>query len=174
MCRMTWKVNTNAERPPQYRKRAGFTGTRHGLTARQGQALDDLISELNPTEFHHGNCVGADAAAAAGVDLFRGVDLIGDCQIVAHPGRSANGTEEEDAKLRAELTCNDDVRPVKTHFARNRDIVAESDYLIACPSHEGELTMGGTAYTVNYALKKGYPVFIVRPSGEIERPQLEK
>ena len=55
----------------------GFTGTRHGMTPQQIEALNALLPVADPTaEFHHGDCLGADAVAqriaqhqAAGYDV---------------------------------------------------------------------------------------------------------
>ena len=43
--------------------RIGLTGTREGMTEQQKRSLIQLLAEYRPTEFHHGDCVGADAEA---------------------------------------------------------------------------------------------------------------
>lgn len=139
----------------------GFSGTRNGMTDAQRAALIGLFGQLEPTEFHHGACKGADASAAFIADDSKGV------WIVAHPGKSAKGGENEWLDQCA-MECSDDVRDTKTHFARNRDIVNETDLLIACPPCQPLPASGGTAYTVGYAGKVGKPVKIIWPSGIVE------
>lgn len=69
----------------QPRLRVGFTGTRHGMTPAQTETfvatLRELEASLGPlAEFHHGDCVGADAEAHCLVRLhFR------ECYIILHP-----------------------------------------------------------------------------------------
>ena len=143
----------------------GFTGTRHGLTDSQRAALGTLIVfdiESKPVQFHHGACKGADAEAAA---LVRHIDP--DSFIVAHPGKSAAGDDNEwldDDSLEA----SDEVRDASTHFARNRDIVDETEMLIGCPGVGTWQSRGGTFYTMDYARKKNKPVKVIWPDGRIE------
>ena len=60
------------------------------------------------------------------------------------------------------------VRKAKSYLARNRDIVDDSDKLIALP--EGSYRSGsGTWYTINYAIMTGVPVEICYPDGSIEQ-----
>lgn len=141
--------------------KTGFTGTRRGMSPKQEVAVTALLIKLNPTEVHHGDCIGADEDFAA----------ISHChceprpKIVAHPGKIANGGDNE---LRANSPYNDEVRETKTHFARNREIVDESDAVIATPFESERQPTGGTWYTVGYAKKKKKRLYIVWPSGTIE------
>lgn len=137
----------------------GFTGTRHGMTAEQLAAFAELLANADGDQFHHGDCVGADAEAAKiAYDL--------GWQIICHP------PEKTEHQANTTFHRADNRRQPKSHFARNRDIVNESDLLIACPQYMEPITpatMGGTAYTVNYARKQGKPVWIVRPDGSVEK-----
>ena len=56
----------------------GFTGTRNGMTGQQNEAIRKWIAKNKPSEFHHGDCVGADAEAH---DLFEGAGA----EIYIHP-----------------------------------------------------------------------------------------
>ena len=141
----------------------GFTGTRNGMTAEQKAALVAMLipEAVEPCEerhqFHHGDCIGADYEAA-GIAYYNGF------RVICHP--------PIDITRRAYFGINAEDRKPKSHFARNRDIVDESDMLIATPQYMGPITKdtkGGTAYTVNYARKVGKPVWIVRPDGSIEK-----
>lgn len=90
--------------------------------------------------------------------------------VVAHPGKSSSGGENEWLSVPA-LQASDEVRQVKTHFARNRDIAFECEELIAMPRHTQRPqngTGGGTWYTVGQAEKQGKPVRIIWPDGVVE------
>lgn len=142
----------------------GFTGTRNPITAAQQTAIRELLycNQGNHWEFHHGACKGADSYAAIEAYALN-------YHTVAHPGKSANGGDNEWlCPIALEHSC--EVRETKQHFARNRDIVNESQMLIACPQHREPITKatrGGTAYTICYARDHGKPIFIVWPNGEI-------
>lgn len=130
----------------------GFTGTRFGMTQSQRAIVMDLIAELEITEAHHGDCVGADAQFHKAAEQIK-------ARLVVHP--------PVDESHRARCWPWDEVRPVKTHFARNRDIVDESDVLIGTPFDATEQPKGGTWYTINYARKRGKRLFIVWPDGSV-------
>lgn len=141
----------------------GFTGTRNGMTEPQRLAFSVLVLRLNAnalngiTEFHHGDCVGADfeAAHCASMNLPH-------AKIVCHP--------LADDSLRGYFPCNHDTREPKTYFARNRDIVNETDLLIAAPwqaTRPAAKTGGGTWQTVEHAAKIGKPVRIVWSDGSV-------
>jgi len=165
-----WERDQQPKEPsqPDDRKRffgVGFTGTREGMTSEQCSAFYQVISELPEfeIEFHHGDCIGADDNAADIFDDWRHEPGEGELRIVCHP--------PIDATHRAWNKRADETRKPKTHFARNRDIVDESEMLIACPQYMGPITKdtkGGTAYTVNYARKQKKRIVIIRPDGSIE------
>lgn len=143
--------------------RIGFTGTRHGMSAEQKEVLIAMLipEAVEPSaerhQLHHGDCIGADYEAA-GIAYYNGF------RVICHP--------PIDTTHRAYFGINAEDRKPKTHFARNRDIVDETDLLIACPQYMDPITKatkGGTAYTVNYARKCGKPVWIVRPDGSVEK-----
>lgn len=140
--------------------KVGFTGTRRGMTEAQRLTVRALLGLLGVTEAHHGDCVGADADFAAVCAALEPRP-----RIIAHPGESAAGGENH---LRANSPHNDEVLSVKTHFARNRDIVTVCDVLIATPADPVPQTRGGTWYTIDYAGKKGRRRFIVWPDGNGE------
>ncbi len=132
--------------------KVGFTGTRQGMTDAQRVSFVNLIKQLAPTEFRHGDCLGADKEAA--FIVFQMEDWV---TILCHP--------PTDKKYRAFTTFNDVVHPAKSHFARNRDIVDASDVLVAVSLMPQRQESGGTWYTIDYALKKGKPVWVLWPSG---------
>lgn len=130
----------------------GFTGTRKGMTERQRQCLAYLLRDLRILELHHGDCVGADAQAdeaARHVALMR----------VVHP--------PTDQKARAFCNVADDnrctTRERRPYLERNRDIVDETDVLIAAPKGMREEPRSGTWATVRYARKLGKRIVILYP-----------
>lgn len=141
----------------------GFTGTRKGLTKRQLGALKTLLLDLECDEFHHGDCLGADAEFHALVDNEG-------CRVVIHPpfvnAHRANCVTK----------CADGiVMPPRDYLDRDYEI-AKSPILIACPAEEtGEVVRSGTWATVRYARQlrvrdKSVPktIYIIRPSGRVE------
>jgi hypothetical protein len=89
---------------------------------------------------------------------------------IAH-GLHARTVAEEH---RAHTKINDETRPTLTHFVRNRNIVNESDVLIAVPMQAEHQDRGGTWYTYDYATKQLYQprgigrVILIRPDGTWE------
>jgi hypothetical protein len=133
--------------------RIGFTGTRHGMTPEQASAVAAVMGELGMTEFHHGDCIGADKEAND-IALWVGIE-----PVIHPPVDEAHRAFCASAKM----------REPKRHFARNRDIVDETDHLIATPwqaERPAPKSGGGTWYTIEYAEKRGKPVTIIWPSGK--------
>lgn len=130
----------------------GFTGTRLGLTPEQAESLDTLISTLKPTQAHHGDCIGADAefheCCVSRLSIW----------IVGHPPTSS--------AQRAFCKC-DELRPAKDFLDRNKDIVKESDVLVACPDSDREKWRSGTWSTIRYARVSRKQIWIVYPNGKI-------
>ena len=140
--------------------RVGFTGTQRGLTDEQKAALDRLFHELgqDAVEIHHGDCVGADEEAHDLADNHA-------FDIVRHP-------PDKDDK-RAFCTGGEERDP-KPYLDRNKDIVDETDMLIACPNGE-ERVRSGTWSTVRYARKRSSidgirtRICIITTSGELKK-----
>lgn len=133
--------------------KAGFTGTREGLTGKQVGELTLFLSVRQFDAFHHGACLGADEKAVEIVSILNARPVI-----VAHPG------PETAYSSRRAVRLSDEVRPVKHFLTRNCDIVNETDILIACP--EGpEKQRSGTWATIRYARKLKKPIVIFWPDG---------
>jgi len=138
--------------------RVGFTGTRVGLTFRQKVVLKGVLAEFvgkdpEGCEFHHGDCIGADAETAW---LAKGAGYI----VVVHP--------PTDERLRA-FAPGDLVLPAEPYLDRNRAIVDVCSTLIAAPKDPFEQGRSGTWMTVRYAKRVGRPAIVVFPSGGIDR-----
>lgn len=128
----------------------GFTGTRKGVTdACKQQLFFHLDQTRHNAELHHGDCIGADETAhgvAAGLLI----------PIVIHPPISS-GTR---------AFCQNYSRICQPlgYIDRDRKIVEETHYLIACPEGE-EKIRSGTWTTVRYARKLLRPILILWPNG---------
>lgn len=135
----------------------GFTGTRHGMTGAQLDAVTGLVDQmagLGPIVAHHGMCIGADAEFHAVCRRWT------DARIVGHPGPN------DDLARRAQVEV-DEQRPGKPHHARNRDIVTESWLVIGAPREMAENRFGGTWGTVRTARDLERPLALVLPDGRI-------
>jgi len=134
--------------------RVGFTGSRHGIGRDRVLPLLKLLDSLKPSELHHGDCVGADQDAhVLACDL--------KIPIVIHPPVSN--------QYRARMQYGDPtILPPKPYLARNHDIVDAVEVLVACPREATEVQRSGTWATVRYARKRGVPVKLIYPRGEIK------
>lgn len=131
--------------------RIGFTGTREGMTDAQKEAVRDLLIKFTPEWAHHGDCVGADA------DFH---------QICRDLGIRVKGHPPIKPDYRAYCQFDESNVP-KAYYARNRDIVAESDLLLATPKETHQQPKGGTWYTVGYSQTVKKSRIIVWPDGEV-------
>jgi len=131
----------------------GFTGTSEGMTVQQKISLRQLLYDLNAAEFHHGDCIGADAEAHE-------IALDMKLRIVIHPPIKPD--------KRAWCKGYDELRIPKNYFARNRDIVEETWYLTGASVADRPLEIGGTWYTIKYAQKTKEP-FVIWPNGTVTR-----
>lgn len=129
----------------------GFTGTQRGMTPQQKRFLREGATLF--TEFHEGDCIGADAEA---VRIVREVNP--SCKIISHPPIAD--------KKRAHAPA-DKVLPKKEYLDRNHDIVNACEVLIAMPNTELEKVRSGTWATIRYAKKVGKNLLIVYPDGSL-------
>lgn len=136
----------------------GFTGTRYGMTKVQCVAFEVVYIGLCVRELHHGDCVGADAEAAAIAHYHR--SPASPVRIVCHP--PLDGTH------RAFFAHSDEVFPARHYLARNRAIVDACDVLIGCPFERECQPRGGTWSTIRYARTAGKHVIVIAPDGTVE------
>lgn len=112
----------------------GFTGTRKGMTERQSDHLIRVLEQFTPEQFHHGDCVGADAEAH---DIAVDMGLY----VVIHP--------PTDYKHRAWCEPNE-MRDEFPYLERNHNIVDEAVHLFAAPGTNHEVRRSGTWATIRY------------------------
>lgn len=139
--------------------RVGFTGTRNGMTKPQIEATKKLLVAHNPTEFHHGDCVGADAEAHRLARSIRTNRTIPFIHIEVHPPN----------KDVYRAFCQGDViHPVADYVVRDHAIVDATEVLIACPGTFKQYRGSGTWLTYRYARDHSdSQIFIVFPDGTV-------
>jgi hypothetical protein len=131
--------------------RIGFTGTRRGMTAEQECALRALLTSHAGAILHHGDCIGADAQAHD-VAVSLGWD------VVIHPPL---------VEAQSAWRTTADVRKPRPYLERNKDIVRDTDLLIAAPAEASEQHRSGTWSTVRFARKQRRPIWIIQPDGTV-------
>lgn len=131
----------------------GFTGTQDGMSNQQIIAVRHLLSALRPEEIHAGDCIGADTEFyRLSKELFPDIITIGHVPSNNSKRSMLNYTQERNAK---------------PYLDRNRDIVNESDQMIATPKGFEEELRSGTWMTIRYAKSTNTPLIIVYPDGSI-------
>ena len=143
----------------------GFTGSREGMTKAQYEALSALLNAFiteqaaitpdDVPQFHHGDCVGADALSG---------DAAHDAGYAIHIHPPSIGTLRAYCANRYPAT----VRDAFPYLVRNKNIVDSTDILMAAPNAP-ETTRSGTWSTVRYARKKSKEIWIVYPNGKVEK-----
>lgn len=129
----------------------GFTGTRHGMTQLQKATLLNSLEIIRPTDFHHGDCRGADEEAAYIV-----LQWNSNVRIHSHPS--------DIDKSRAYVPSHMEYPP-KPALKRNRDIVDWSEKLIAAPRGYREERRSGTWATIRYGIRKLGSAAVIWPDG---------
>ena len=134
----------------------GFTGTQKGMTFDQKNnflvTLKELNEEYQIEEFHHGDCIGADADAHRLMQIY-----FPNVEIKKHPPK--------DPKKRAFCPggfCYSE----KPYILRNHMIVDSTDLMIATPDGESEELRSGTWSTIRYAKKINKDIKIIVPDGK--------
>jgi hypothetical protein len=127
----------------------GFTGTQQGMTLYQRTAFRAFVKMYEPDEFHHGDCIGADADAHKIVRK-----VCPDCRIVIHPPKNPNKRAHCDY---------DAILPEKEYLDRNKDIVKVCSTLVATPYEREEQLRSGTWSTVRYARKVNREIALLLP-----------
>ena len=133
----------------------GFTGTQKGMSDVQKEAFFKLINKYKPEEFHHGDCIGADSDAD---NIIRKLNIT-QIHTIIHPPNSST---------KRSYCSSQFIREPKPYLERNKDIVNETDLLIACPKGIKEELRGGTWATIRYAKKVGKKIIIIYPDGRRE------
>lgn len=137
--------------------KVGFTGTRLGMTLPQLRAFQLTVCDIDThdlviSEFHHGDCVGADTQAHDFMQTVRKVE------VHIHP--------PIDPKHRAWNHADVLYDPQKYH-TRNRAIMRRADVAIACPENMKWRPGSGTWGTIVYARQRQKPLALIYPDGTV-------
>jgi hypothetical protein len=130
-------------------KAIGFTGTKDGMSDLQKSQLLRLLTGMKENgyiEFHHGDCIGADAEAH---DIARQLGY----RIVKHPPTLTGYQAFKQA---------DESRLTYPYLERNRHIVQSTGFLIAAPKSDGETIRSGTWMTVRFARSIGRQIVLLK------------
>jgi hypothetical protein len=131
----------------------GFTGTQKGMTSYQMSKCYKVLERHNPTEVHHGDCIGSDSQFH---DIAMGLDIA----IVIHPPiNPAKRAFKEDYFRR---------HPAVDYLVRNNHIVNQCEILIATPETVEEELRSGTWATIRAARKADKVVIIIPPAHRME------
>lgn len=125
----------------------GFTGTQIGMTALQKEIFENLICGLKG-EFHHGDCIGADAEAHDIAEKY--------LECVIHPPIIS----AKRAFKKANRICE-----TLNYLARNKAIVIACERMIATPKEFAEQVRSGTWSTIRYAKNSMKSTMIIFPDG---------
>lgn len=140
----------------------GFTGTREGMNEFQTEQFTQIIAAFAPLGFcfHHGDCIGADADAHAILKSVLKISHNTCVSIAIHPGHN----QYKKSPTRAYCEWFSICYPAKQYIARDKDIVTQSDILIAVPKTQNmTIIRSGTWTTVRYALKQHKGVIVIPP-----------
>lgn len=133
----------------------GFTGSSTKITIRQSCVLLSILTELNPSVLHHGDCIMGDKLAHMLVRKH-----FPTCHIVIHP--------PSDPSKRA-YCQGDEMRQEKYYLDRDTDIARECEVLVAAPKEAKEVVRSGTWATVRRARRFFKPIIYVMFDGMIIR-----
>lgn len=132
--------------------KVGFTGTQQGMTNNQKAMVIGLLSKEKPEIAHHGGCIGADTEFDDICYRFLPRHII----TVVHPSNIFG--------KRGRWHPTNYTRGVKPSLERNKNIVDESDFIIATPKETAEVLRSGTWATIRYARKTGKHLYTVYPN----------
>ena len=126
----------------------GFTGTQIGMSDHQKEQMVLELQKYEVAEFHHGDCIGADADAHNIIRAF-----FPECKIVIHPPTVSQ---------KRAWCKGDEIKQTYDYLTRNKHIVNDSELLVGSPSSNVEELRSGTWSTIRYA-KKTFRQHIVLP-----------
>jgi hypothetical protein len=139
----------------------GFTGTRQGMSSAQRDIVVRFVAKYKPRIIsgRHGDCVGSDREFH---DIMR---FLTEVALIGHPPTNP--------KYRA--WCKFDIlKEEKNYHVRDKDIVDNSNVMLATPAQPYEILRSGTWTTIRYAKKKlpKERILIIPPDGAFTIPEL--
>lgn len=141
----------------------GFTGTREGATTEQIDTLKFVLSSISTTYTIqlglHGGAKGADAQFW---DVLLDKKIEFD-EYSAYPSKDSFSAGKLNRKIH---------KP-KLPLSRNKDIVNDSNIMIAMPFQPEEQFRGGTWSTIRYCRKISHPLYVIYPDGSYTEENIE-
>jgi hypothetical protein len=137
---------------PTFLMHVGLTGAQQPMTLEQQAHVRSILLEINATDTHHGDCIGADAD-------FHAICLDPALRVHIHP-------PVKDKKRAFRQGAASMAEP-KEYLRRNHDLVEASQVLVAAPSGTAELRRSGEWATIRYARKLGRTLWLVFPDGSV-------
>lgn len=135
----------------------GVSATREGLSREQLRYVREDMQLYDRVTLRQGCCVGGDEQITVIAASLGTTDIIG------HP------PERTDYLSKIALDLCTSIRSPKPYLARDNDIIAASDYVIACPSGRTEIMRGsGTWYVIRECERRGVRCYVVYPDGGFE------
>ncbi len=133
--------------------KVGFTGSSTVITKAQEDTCKYLLVEWGTTEFHHGDCIEADEAIAK---IAKKLDI----HVVGHP--------PSNPAKRAHFKSHVNREPLE-YLRRNKNIVKDTEVLLATPDSYKERMRSGTWSTIREAERQSKTVYIVYPDGSYDK-----
>lgn len=130
-------------------KSVGFLGTAKGMTDGQKDRLRMALGRSLPTNFHHGDSLGAEEEAHAVARSFG-------MHIVAHPSFLS--------ELRAYCPA-DEVRPLRSARDRKLELMRAVDTLLVAPATAVEKPDSASWDAVRMARRLGVKLWLLLPDG---------
>jgi len=127
----------------------GMTGNRNGISEKAIESFENFLKNTKIDEAHHGDCIGADK-------MFHDLCYNKKIKIIIHP---------PDCDKFRSFCKSEFILSPKSYLDRNKDIVNNTDILIAFPSSETEILRSGTWSTIRYARKNNKNILIIYPNG---------
>jgi hypothetical protein len=132
--------------------KVGFVGSKYGGNEFQQDLLRDLLLAMEPCEVHHGDRVGADVQMH---DICRELNI----PVIIHPPAHK--------ELRSFCEGYKKCHEPKSYISRNKDIVNDTDIVIAMPDTLSESFKSDTWSTIRYAKKYLRPLVVIMLDGTI-------
>lgn len=152
----------------------GFTGTQSGMNSFQSHEVKKLFNLLDPDEFHHGDCIGADTEAHWMFIYYHIENNTKERKIVVHPPTNDGKAsflwviDKWPAHIKEKLrNCQFklliETREPFAYLLRNQDIVRETEKLVATPKEMEHTLRSGTWATVRFGWKQKKEVIVIPP-----------
>ena len=144
----------------------GFTGTQRGMTQFQKDYLIEILKLKECTEFCHGDCIGSDAESNQ-VALNIGIKIFTIFPPIITKKRAYCFNPNKLNRNNEWYLYPSGIRvrwmPEDKYLERNKHIVDNVSWMIACPKEHEHSVRSGTWATIRYAWKTKKGITIIPP-----------